>query len=347
MRQPCGSYSESYVQDMSVIRTRLQWGITITSVVFLLTLPIFFSELIVSYVIFISITVIAVLGLQILMGYCGQISLGQAAFVGVGAYSSAMFVTYLSFPFWVALPCAGISAGLIGLIFGLPSLRVKGFYLVMSTLAAQFIIPWLIVNVRPDITKGTSTFSVASPELGSMVFNTQVSMFYIIIPVMLLTILVAKNLSRTRFGRALIAIRDNDIAAEVMGVNVFKYKLIAFFICAFFAGIAGSLYAHWMRVISIDQFTIMHSVWYVAMLIVGGLGSISGAVMGVVFIRLLDIITTTLTPWIGRFYPAAMGAAAPFLVGLVIILFLMYQPRGLVHRWMQFKVSYRLWPFSY
>ena len=347
MNRPAGTFNESYAQDMAVVRTRLQWGILAASIIFLLTLPLFSSAVTISHVNFIAITVIAVLGVQILMGYCGQISLGQSAFVGVGAYTSALLVTYLHFPFWVALPCAGISAGLIGLIFGLPSLRVKGFYLAMATLAAQFIIPWLIINVRPDITKGTSTFMVPAPELGQMVFNTQESMFYVIIPVMLLAIFVAKNLVRTRLGRAFVAIRDNDIAAEVMGVDIFRYKLIAFFICSFYAGIAGCLYAHWMRAIAVEHFTLMESVWYLGMLIVGGMGSISGAIMGTVFIRFLDIMAKMLTPVMAEVFPMAMTAAAPIFFGLAIILFLIYEPRGLAHRWMIFKASYRLWPFSY
>ena len=347
MNRPCGTFNRFYAQDMAVVRTRFQWGILIASIIFLLTLPLFSGGVIISYVNFIAISVIAVLGLQILLSYCGQISIGQAAFVGVGAYTSALLSTYLHFPFWVALPCAGISAGLIGLLFGMPSLRVKGFYLAMATLAAQFIIPWLIVNVRADITKGTSSLSVPVPELGGIIFNTQQSMFYIIIPVMLLAIFFAKNLVRTRLGRAFIAIRDNDLAAEVMGVDIFRYKLIAFFICSFYAGIAGCLYAHWMRVICVDNFTLMESIWYLGMLIIGGMGSISGAIMGTIFIRLLDIVAKLITPLAGQIFPTAMTAVGPTLFGLVIILFLLYEPRGLAHRWTTFKASYRLWPFSY
>ena len=347
MNRPCGTFNEYYAQDMAIVRTRFQWGILIASIIFLLTLPLFSGAVIISYVNFIAIAVIAVLGLQILMGYCGQISIGQAAFVAVGAYTSALLVVYLGFPFWVALPCAGISAGLIGLIFGLPSLRIKGFYLAMSTLAAQMIIPWLIVNVRSDITKGTSSLMVPPPELGGINFSSQEGMFYIIIPVMLLAILFAKNLVRTRLGRAFIAIRDNDLAAEVMGVDIFRYKLIAFFICSFFAGIAGSLYAHWTQAICVDTFNLLESIWYLGMIIIGGMGSISGTIMGVIFIRALDIGAKMLTPLVGGAFPTAMTAVAPIIFGIVIIVFLIFEPRGLAHRWTTLKASYRIWPFSY
>jgi branched-chain amino acid transport system permease protein len=346
MSLPAGTFSESYAQDMGVIRTRLQWMITIATIVLLFTLPLFCSSTIMHYANFICISIVAALGLQILMGYCGQISMGHAAFVAVGSYSSAILTATLGLPFWIALPLAGVSAGLVGLLFGLPSLRVKGFYLAMATLAAQFIIPWVIINVWPDITKGTQSFMVPSPTIGDYKFNTQQSMFFIILPVTLLSIFIAKNLVRTRLGRAFIAIRDNDLASEVMGVNNFKYKLIAFFICSCYAGIAGSLYAHWMRVINIEHFALMESVWYLGMLIVGGMGSIAGAVMGAIFIRLLDTLSMELTPLVGAVFPMGMQAVAPFFFGLVIIVFLIFEPRGLYHRWTLFKLSYRLWPFS-
>ena len=347
MNRPCGSFNETYARDMAIVRTRLQWGILIASVFLLLTLPLFCSEAILTYANHIAITVIAALGLQILMGYCGQISLGHSAFVMAGAYIGALLIIYLHFPWWLALPCAGLGAGLVGLLFGLPSLRVKGFYLVMATLSAQFILPWLVVNVRPDITKGTLALAVPVPELGVIVFNTNQSMFYIIIPVMLLAIFTAKNLVRTRVGRSFIAVRDNDLAAAVMGINVFKTKLIAFFICSFYAGIAGALYAYWMRVICVDYFTLSHSIWYLGMIIVGGIGSISGAIMGAVFIRLLDVLAKIAGPVAMQLHPFGMAAVAPTIFGLVIILFVIFEPRGLAHRWTTLRASYRLWPYSY
>ncbi len=273
--------------------------------------------------------------------------------MSVGAYTSGVLTTKLGFSFWAALPCAALSAGVIGLIFGLPSLRVKGFYLAMATLAAQFIIPAIIANPLEPLTGGVHSLKVPPPEIGGFVFRTPQSMFYIIIPIAVLMTFFAKNLVRTGVGRAFVAIRDNDLAAEVQGVNVFAYKLLAFFICSVYAGVAGCLWAHWMRAINPDHFTMMDSIWYVGMMIVGGMGSTAGAVFGVSFLRILDELTKTGVTWLsslsimgtsGAFIQASLG---PIVYGLVITLFIIFEPRGLAHLWEMFKASYRLRPFAY
>jgi len=353
--RPYGTYDETYAQDMAVCRTRLQWGILIGGLILLLSLPLFLGEWMVNFVNFIGISVIAALGLNILTGYAGQISLGQAAFIGVGAYTTGMLARYLAFPIWITLPCAALAAGLVGLIFGLPSLRIKGFYLAMATLAAQVIIPWLIVNVRPDITGGAHSFRVPAATLGigDIALANETSLFYLIIPLAVLMTFFAKNLHRSRVGRAFIAIRDNDLAAEVMGINLFSYKSLAFFICSAFAGVAGCLWAYWMRAIAVDQFSLMESIWYVGIIIVGGLGSTSGVIMGTVFIRGLDRLVKIIGPAIEGAVPQLTGpwgataALSPLVFGLVVLLFIILEPRGLSHRWEIFKASYRLWPFSY
>ena len=349
--RPCGTYDESYAQDMAIVRTRLQWIILIGGLVLLFALPLFTSGRWLNLLNLIGISVIAVHGLNILTGYCGQISLGQAAFMAVGAYTSAILTAKLGFSFWAALPCAGLSAGIVGLIFGLPSLRVKGFYLAMATLSAQFIIPALIAHPLEGITGGTYSLIVPPPKVAGIVCTSPQSMFYIIIPIAVLMTFFAKNLVRTGVGRAFIAIRDNDLAAEVQGVNVFRYKLLAFFICSVYAGVAGSLWAHWMRAINPDHFTLIDSIWYVGMMIVGGMGSTAGAVFGVGFLRILDELTKEGVMWLGGFaggWGAFLQASlGPMVYGLVIILFIVFEPRGLAHRWEMFKASYRLRPFAY
>jgi len=162
---------------------------------------------------------------------------------------------------------------------------------------------------------------------------------------------LTKNIARTRAGRAFIAIKDNDLAAEVMGVNLWTYKLLAFFIGCVFAGVAGSLLVHYIAFASVDQFPFMNSVWYLGMLIVGGMGSTAGAIFGVVFLKLLDELVTIAGPALAAIFPAiaAQAAASLSLImrGLVIILFLIFEPRGLHHWWERIKAYYRLWPFSY
>jgi branched-chain amino acid transport system permease protein len=349
--RPCGTYDESYAKDMAIVRTRLQWIILVAGLILLFCLPLFVGGRWLNLLNLIGISLIAVHGLNILTGYCGQISLGQAAFMAVGAYTSGVLTAKLGFSFWVALPCAALIAGVVGLIFGLPSLRVKGFYLAMATLAAQFIIPALIAHPLEGITNGVRSLVVPPPKLGQLVFTSPQSMFYIVIPIAALMTFFAKNLARTGMGRAFIAIRDNDLAAEVQGVNVFSYKLLAFFICSVYAGVAGCLWAHWMRAINPDHFTLMDSIWYVGMMIVGGMGSTAGAVFGVSFLRILDEGTKELSMWLsgifvawGAFFQAALG---PIVYGLVIMLFIIFEPRGLAHRWEIFKTSYRLRPFAY
>ena len=221
----------------------------------------------------------------------------------------------------------------------------------MATLAAQFIIPWIIVNVRPDITGGVHSFRVPAPTLGDWTFNTQQEQFYLIVPIACLMTFFAKSLARTSLGRAFVAIRDNDLAAEVTGINIFRYKLFAFFICAFYAGVAGALWAYWMRVVSPMHFELTHSIWFLGMVIVGGMGSTAGAIMGTVLIKCLDDFVPSLAPAIAKIIPALSGqilaALTPILFGLVVLLFIVFEPRGLHHRWEIIKSSYRIWPYSY
>jgi branched-chain amino acid transport system permease protein len=349
--RPCGTFDESYAQDMAIVRTRLQRILLILGLALLLSFPLFLKGPIINLLNLIAITVIAVHGLNILTGYTGQINLGQSAFMAVGGYTSGLLTAKLGLSFWIALPCAAITTGLVGLLFGLPSLRVKGFYLAMATLAAQFIIPALIVNIRPDITGGIHTLVVPSPKLGNIVFRSSQQIYYIIIPLAILMTFFAKNLARTGVGRAFVAIRDNDLAAEVAGVNVFRYKLLAFFICSVYAGVAGSLWAHWVRAVNTDHFTLMNSIWFLGMLIVGGMGSTAGAVFGVVFLRVLEEVTKIMGEKMIIFFPTLVGSVQASLTvtayGLVIMLFLIFEPRGLAHRWEIFKASYRLRPFAY
>jgi branched-chain amino acid transport system permease protein len=348
--RPCGTYDSSYDQDMAIVRTRLQWILLVVGLLFLFSLPLYSGNYILYMVNNICITLIAVVGLNILMGYCGLVSLGQAAFMGVGAYTTGILAHHLGFTFWLALPSSALMAGIVGVLFGLPSLRIKGFYLSMATLAAQFIIMTLILNAE-SLTGGASSLSVPAPRIGDFVFNSQSKMFYLIVPLTILMIFFAKNIVRTGTGRAFIAIRDNDLAAEVTGINVFSYKLVAFFISNVFAGVAGCLWAYTMRSINPEQFTLIDSVWMMGMVFIGGQGSIAGAVFGTIFIRGLDELVRTVTPSLPALIPQLKAenviGFGPVIFAVVVIVFLIYEPRGLAHRWEVFKASYRLNPFTY
>jgi branched-chain amino acid transport system permease protein len=347
---PCGTRNYSYAQDMAIVRTRTQWVLLIAFLVFLFTLPLYLGNYWLSVANLIGITIIAVTGLNILVGYCGQLSIGHAGFMAVGAYASAIISGKLGLPFPVAFICSGLLAGGVGLVFGIPSVRVKGFYLAITSIAAQFIILY-IINHWTSLTGGFNGISVPYASLGGFQFKTEGSQFFLIATIAALCVFLAKNIARTRVGRAFIAIRDNDLAAEVMGVNLFRYKILAFFIGCFMAGIAGSLLAHWTGSISTENFSFLDSILFIGMIIVGGLGTTLGPILGVTFLRLLDVGVTKLSPALQSAFPSLPGGfttgIAPLLFGLVIILFLILEPRGISHRWNLFKASYRLWPFSY
>lgn len=352
MWRPCGTFDDTYERDMTIIRTNAQWAVTLGGLVLLCLLPFLLGGGMITTLNLIGISVVSIMGLHVLTGLTGQISIGHGAFMGVGAYAMVMMINQLGFCFWLAMPLAVFTSGLVGLFFGLPSLRIKGFYLAMATLAAQFIIPWAIVNIRPDLTGGTSTLTVDAPSLFGFTFSSQQRIFYFVMTFAVISVVLTRNLQRSKIGRAFVAIRDNDLAAEIMGVEIFRYKLLSFFICSLYAGLAGCLLAVWMGAINVDSFLLHESIWYLGMIIVGGLGSVPGAVLGVVFIRLLEILSQAIGPPIAGFFPDAIGAAvksgiSPFIFGLVILLFLAYEPRGLAHRWEIFKHFYRRWPFSH
>ncbi len=219
MSLPSGVFQASYGQDMAIFRTKTHWVLLLAFFALLFTLPAYSGDRLLTNVTIIGITIISVLGLNILTGYCGQISMGHAGFMAVGGYVSAVLTVKLGLSFWVALPCAGLGAGLVGIIFGLPSLKIKGFYLIMSTVAAYFIIIWIILQLY-GVTGGADGMSLRRPAIGDFIFKSKASYFYLVMIITCIAVYVAKNIVRTRAGRAFIAIRDNDLAAEVMGVNL-------------------------------------------------------------------------------------------------------------------------------
>lgn len=342
-----GTFRETYAQDMAIFRTPSQWGALMVFLALLLVCPLFVSDRVLTILTMIGIAIISVHGLNILTGYCGQISMGHVGFMAVGAYASAILTAKLGWPFWFALPCAALAAGMAGLVFGLPSLKIRGFYLIMATLAAHFIIIWIILQLR-SLTGGPDGMPVPKPQFGSFVVDSKARYYYLVMVIACIATYVAVNITRTRAGRAFVAIRDNDLAAEVMGINLWVYKLQAFFIGCLYAGVAGALLVHYYGFASVDQFPFMDSVWYLGMLIVGGMGSIAGAVLGAVALRLLDEFVTMMGPVLSAAVAAQAAASLALMArGVVIILFLIFEPRGLFHLWGMVKAYIRLWPFSH
>lgn len=351
MQLPCGVYNDTYENDMAIVRTTFQKVILGAFLILLMLLPLILeSRTQLNLIIWIAIWIIGALGIGLLTGYCGQVSLGHAAFVAVGAYTSVVLIKDLNFPFLLTFPIAGITAGLVGVVFGLPALRVKGFYLILTTLAAQFVIDYAILHAE-SLTGGTMGRMIPFPQIGSISFDTAQTYYYIAVPMAIVMVFCAKNLTRSKIGRTFVAIKDNDLAAEVMGISLFYYKLLAFFIGCFFAGVAGAVLANYVVMVTPENFTLTHSIWYLGILVIGGMGSITGVIFGVVFIRLMEYGVTWASPALADMIPSIganiASAMGPILFGLVVVLFLVFEPRGLYHLWQNTKATVRIWPFAY
>jgi branched-chain amino acid transport system permease protein len=296
-----------------------------------------------------GIAAIGAIGLNILTGYTGQISLGQGGFLAVGAYTSAILVMRVGLPTGVAVIAAIAMTALLGAFFGLPALRLRGLYLAIATLAAQEIVLWSVRNWRA-VTGGVDSLQVNPPVLLGLTLIDDFRWYWLILACAVLATLAATNLFRTGLGRAFVAIRDQDIAADAIGVEVVRYKLLAFALSSGFVGLAGALTAHYTGSVTWERFTLDVSVLYVAMIIVGGLGSVAGSVYGALFMVALP----TVIQQIG----AALREDAPTIItklpalqlgafGLAIMLFLIFEPRGLARLWQRMKDYVRLWPFRY
>jgi branched-chain amino acid transport system permease protein len=297
--------------------------------------------------------VVGALGLNILVGYTGQISIGHGAFMSVGAYTAANFATRLDFPFWAALPLGGLMAAVVGAVVGIPSLRIKGLYLAIATLAGQLIIEWTINHVTWISGGVQASIEVPRPRLFGLEISGQRGMYFFLLVFVVLATVGALNLMRSRVGRAFIAIRDHDIAAEIIGINIFRYKLTAFAISSFYAGVTGVLYTYYLGIANYEQFQIVTSIDYLAMIIIGGLGSILGSFFGAIFVTLLPILIRYAMEALGGliFSPAAVLNIIPnlrlILFGGLIIGFLIVEPEGLNRLWRNIRNYFRVWPFAY
>ncbi len=354
INRECGVYQTTYEGDMALYPVPLARYASVASVAALLLLPLVLDSHAMALVNLITLAAIGAIGLNILVGYTGQVSLGHGAFMMVGSYAAAIVTVRYDVPFWLGLPFGGAMAALVGAFFGIPSLRIKGLYLAIATLAAQFIIEWAI-NHSTWISPGAqATIYTPTPTLFGWEINTEFRRFYMILPVAVIAYVGALNLVRSRVGRAFIAVRDRDVAAEIIGVNIFKYKLLAFAVSSFYAGVAGALWTYYLKIANYEHFTLGTSVQYLAMIIIGGLGSVLGSVFGAVFITLLPIVLVYVVEGLARVVGFEYGVIANFLAnlrliifGALIILFLAIEPEGLYRLWGNIRRYFRLWPFSY
>lgn len=366
---PCGYYFESYADDHKWWRTNFIRGKMIVMVVLLAALPYVVDSQWLSVAYTINYYVLAALGVQLLIGYCGQITLGHAAFVAVGGYTCAMMLLFVPWPqflvdagvvYPITILCAGFLAAIWSVLFGLPSARVKGFYLIMTTMAAQWItVPLVITQYVAQIGGRGQAFAIPPDmiKIGPWVIDSDTKIYYFSVALVAVCLLAMGNLVRSKVGRAWIAIRDNDIAAETMGVNIVAYKLIAFLVAGFFAGVAGAFYLSALFFVSPEHYEWFYSLLWVGIILIGGVGSIQGLVFGSAFVvivfKLLEIGVLGASNALMANHPELGWITTKFIFfkeaafGLAIIFFLVYEPNGLSYRYWQLKNYFNLWPFSY
>jgi len=360
---PCSVYHEDYSQDHGWWQTRFIKGkmILLAFILFVLN-PLVADPYWLSICNLIGYTILGALGVQLLIGFCGQVTLGHAAFIAVGAYTSTLLI--LEFPWPKLLLDAGLAypisivasafvAGIWSVLFGLPSARVKGFYLILTTMAAQFItVDFIITQYVSQIGGRGQAFSLppGTIKIGPWVIDSDLKVYFMMLVLVILCATGMINLLRSRAGRAWIAIRDNDISAEVMGINVFRYKLLAFFVAGFIGGIAGAFWISNLAAISPEHFPWFWSLWLVGVILIGGVGSIHGTIYGSIFmVVVMELLQLSILP-LADLYPKLLMdflfiKEAAF--GLAICVFMIFEPNGIAYRWWQAKNYFNLWPFSY
>jgi branched-chain amino acid transport system permease protein len=360
---PCSVYHENYTQDHAWWQTKFIRGKMILLLLLLfVVIPKFADSYVLSVCNLIGYTILGALGVQLLIGYCGQLTLGHAAFLAVGAYTSTLLV--LEFPWpkflmdWglaypISVIAAAVVAGLWSVLFGLPSARVKGFYLILTTMAAQFVtVDFVIAQYVSKIGGRGQAFALppGTIKIGPWVIDTNLKVYFMMVVLVILCVIGLANLLRSRAGRAWVAIRDNDISAEVMGINVVKHKLLAFFVAGFIGGIAGAFWISNIAAISYEHFPWFWSLWLVGVILIGGVGSIHGTIFGAIFmVVVMEGLQLAVMPLADTYPKLLMDflfiKEAAF--GLAICAFLIFEPNGLAYRWWQIKNYFNLWPFSY
>ena len=352
-----GQFKTSYSTDQAIFPIiQDRWFIALVLVVAYCIIPFIANDYWFQAILIpLFIYSLAAIGLNILTGYAGQLSLGTGAFMAVGAYATYKLTTgFPEISIILVFLIAGLIAAAVGVLFGLPSLRIKGFYLAVATLAAQFFILWLFNKVGWFVNYSPSGTITAPPRefIGLMITGpeaTPQARYFLTLMILTVLALVAKNLVRGRLGRSWMAIRDMDIAAEIIGIQPLNTKLMAFAVSSFYCGVAGALFVFaWLGSAETEAFDIFVSFQVLFMIIIGGLGSILGSILGAAFIVLLPIFLTNFPPMIG--FPIATDLSKhleEIIFGVLIVFFLIVEPHGLARLWQIGKEKLRKWPFPY
>ena len=360
---PCGEYHQNYREDHAWWQTKFIKGkMILLMIVLFWGIPYVADSYWISVCNQIGYTVLGALGVQLLIGFCGQVTLGHAAFLAVGAYTSTLLILEFPWPkvfldlglaYPISILAAAVVAGIWSVLFGLPSARVKGFYLILTTMAAQFItVDFIITQYVSQIGGRGQAFSLplGTIKIGPWVIDSDLKIYYMMLVLVILLVAAVVNLLRSRVGRAWVAIRDNDISAEVMGINVVQYKLFAFFVAGFIGGVAGAFWISNLAAISPEHFPWFWSLWLVGVILIGGVGSIHGTIFGSIFmVVVMELLQMAVIPLASSYPKLLMDflfiKEAAF--GLAICAFMIFEPNGLAYRWWQAKNYFTLWPFSY
>ncbi len=350
-----------YYEDIQLLDSKVIWFWFLMLIASLIILPFLIPDYSIYMANYMAINVIVSLGLNILVGYTGQISLGHAGFFAIGAFLTVLSMTKLHLPFLPALLLAALIAALFGFILGLPALRLQGPYLAIATLGFSLAIThvigrWQIFGGRMGLETPNLTLQGLFFSDGPYILDSDRALYFLITPIAFFLTMAARNLMKTKVGRAFIAIRDSEIAAETMGVNLAFYKTLAFAISAFYTGIAGGLYAFLIGFINPSSFSFILSIYFLAFVIVGGLGSIFGSIMGGVVMTWLilkldkvqelpflgDILSAFSERWMSL---AGLPNVSSIIFGLIIILIVVFEPLGLYGFWIRTKIYWKTWPF--
>lgn len=347
----CGNFKDSYAKDMAIFPIPFdRWGLGIMLAVAFIVIPYastdyWLNSIMIPFYCF----SMAALGLNFLTGYAGQVSLGHASFMAVGAYSSLILYSRYGIPLIPSIIGGGLFSAMVGSFFGIPSLRIKGFYLAVSTLAAQFIIEWVLTHWKWVSGGVFGTIGVPKLQIFGKILDTPLKKYYLVLCIMIVMVTIGKNLVRGQLGRNWQAIRDMDVAAEIIGVSLFKYKLIAFAVSSFYAGVAGALVTMaYYGAANIEEFNLALSFHLLGMIIIGGMGTVLGSFLGAGFMTLLPIfINQTMLVFLERVPSDIRANSEAIVFGGLIVFFLIVEPYGMARLWRTIKEKMRLWPFPY
>lgn len=344
-----GNFKATYKADNAIFQTAFVRVWMFILFVGILVFPFFAGSYFLYVTNLVCIAVVGCLGLNLLSGFAGQLSLGHGSFLAVGGYLTVILIAKAGLPIWIAIPIAGCSAAISSLLISGPALRLKGLYFTISTMAFQFIVEHIIVHWE-NLTNGAKGIPLPTDKIPNFLGGSLRNKYFFLMVVTIAAIIFAKNISRSKTGRAFVAIRDMELAAKVLGLNIAKFKVVAFFLCSFFAGIAGSLYVLNKGFIGPEDYNLQISIEYIMMVLIGGMGTILGSIFGAIFVIVLPEVLRLVSSNLRSTYPSLsflLSDIQNIILGLLIIVFLIFEPEGLEGIWRRVKRYWNNWPWTY